>query len=118
MLTLFKSSQHVVTLPSECAELFVFGLKWRPGHRDLRTSTKFTRLNHHFPASAEGVVPLVDERFIFPSILFLCFLGILVPGLENRVFISFIRILEIAAYCTVCGSLLMEYYWTFRRVCE
>ena len=44
--------------------------------------------------------------------------SILVPVFESRVFMSFIRIREIAAYYTVCGLLLMEYYRTFRQVCE
>jgi len=60
----------------------------------------------------------MDERFIFLLIWFFYFSGILVPGFENRDFISFIRIREIAAYCTVCGLLLMEYYRTFCQVCE
>jgi len=45
----------------------------------------------------------------FPLISFLSFLGILVLGYENSVMISLIRMLEIAAYCTVCEWLLMEY---------
>ena len=55
-----------------------------------------------------------DGFFVF----LVSFLGILVLGFESGVLICFIRILEIAAYCTVCGLLLMEYYQTFRQVCE
>jgi len=33
-----------------------------PGHR---SSNKFARLNHHFPASAEGVLLSMDEEFLF-----------------------------------------------------
>ena len=63
MLTLFKSFQHFATLPSVCFVLL--RLNGRPGHRDLRTSNTFARINHQFPASAECVVLPMDECCIF-----------------------------------------------------
>jgi len=39
----------------------------------------------------------MHKRCIFPFISFLSLLGILVPGFESIVFVSLIRILEIAA---------------------
>jgi len=66
-----------------------------PGHR---TSSKFARLNHHFPASAEGVVLPIDEiPFFIHCISF--FLG----NCGGR-FLSKFRILEMyikqcADYC-------------------
>jgi len=54
-------------------------------------------LNHHFPAIAEGAVLPMHKRCIFLFISFLSLLGILVLGFESVVFVSFIRILEIAA---------------------
>ena len=62
MLTLLQSSQHFVTLPSEC--LVLLRLNGRPGHRDLQTSSKFAQVNHPFPPSAKGVVLPMDERFL------------------------------------------------------
>jgi len=84
-----------------------------PGHR---TSNQFARFHHQFPASAKDVVLLMDERFgffLFFYFLFFSFLAILVPG-----FFCIFRILEIAAYRTMCGSLFVEYYRTFRQVRE
>jgi len=52
-----------------------------------------------FPASDEGVVLPMDERFIFLYWYFcLFFLGILVPG-----FLDLFRILDIDAYQMQCG---------------
>jgi len=47
----------------------------------------------------------MDQRFIFLQVLFISFF--LVPG-----FLFPFRILEIAAYQTVCGLLFVEYYRT------
>jgi len=110
MLTLFKSPQHFHTLPSEC--VVVLRLIGRPGHRDLRTSSKFAQLKHHSPASAEGVVLSMDERCVF--VHFENFrLGIVVSD-----FLCLFQILEIAAYPTIYRVLFVEYYWTFRQVRE
>ena len=47
--------------------------------------------------SAEGAVLPIHKCCNFPFISFLSLLGILVPGFESIVFVSLIRILEIAA---------------------